>query len=183
MTSASSAAADRLAALEERLERLEAERDIARLIASYGPSVDAADDVTAADLWAEDGVYDVEGWQMAGREEVRSMVASGAHRDLVAGGCSHFLGPAVVTVDGDEAVALCESLVLLRATRTDPDRTDRAGWRAAPSEYVVWRAAANHFRLRRIGGAWQIVARKSRLLDGNSEAHEMLRAGVAGRVV
>ncbi|MGE2735057.1 nuclear transport factor 2 family protein [Mycolicibacterium vaccae] len=173
--------ADRLAALEERLDRLQAERDIARLIASYGPCVDAADAAAAAQLWAEDGTYDVEGWQMAGRDDVRSMVASKGHRDLVDGGCSHFLGPAVVTVDGDDAVALCESLVLLRAAHADPDRVDRSGWRSAPSEYVVWRAAANHFRLRRIDGAWQITARKSRLLDGRSEAHDMLRAGVAGR--
>jgi hypothetical protein len=34
---------DRIAALERRLQRLEDERDITRLIASYGPLVDAGD--------------------------------------------------------------------------------------------------------------------------------------------
>ncbi|MGE2835824.1 nuclear transport factor 2 family protein [Mycobacterium sp. SMC-4] len=163
---------DRLAALEQRLSRLEAERDIQRLIASYGPCVDAADAANAAGLWAEDGTYDVEGWRMSSRDDVRAMVASESHRGLVAAGCSHFLGPAVVTVDGDEAVALCESLVVRRA-----------GTDGAPSEFVVWRAAANHFRLRRIDGTWQIAARTSRLLDGTAAAHDLLRAGIAGRPV
>jgi hypothetical protein len=171
---------DRIVALEARVQRLEDERDIQRLIASYGPCVDAANSDGAAGLWAEDGSYDVEGWRMNNREDVRAMVGSAAHRELVAGGCCHFLGPTVVTVDGDEAVALCESLVLLRAPRADPDRLDHAAWRSAPSEYVVWRAAANHFQLRRGGDGWQIVARKSRMLDGNPGAHRLLTAGIAG---
>jgi hypothetical protein len=158
---------NRLAALEARLQRLEDERDIQRLIASYGPCVDGADSAGAAELWAEDGSYDVEGWRMTGRDDIRAMVDSDHHRALVAGGCCHFLGPAVVTVDGDEAVAVCESLVL----KTSRDK---------PSEYVVWRAAANHFHLRRIAGSWRITARTTRLLNGNPDAHRMLTAGLAG---
>ncbi|OSC25429.1 hypothetical protein B8W69_19290 [Mycobacterium vulneris] len=50
-----------------RLRRLEDERDIARLIASYGPAVDAGDADVAAGLWATDGVCDVDGWQIATR--------------------------------------------------------------------------------------------------------------------
>jgi hypothetical protein len=45
----------------------------------------------------------------------------------------------------------------------------------------VWRARANHFRLRRIDGRWQIVARTTRSLDGKAEARELLSAGIAGR--
>lgn len=174
MTSRPQTADDRIAALEERLDRLEAERDIQRLIASYGPCVDAANAVAAAELWSEDGTYDVEGWRMTSRDDVRAMVDSAGHRSLVAGGCCHFLGPTVVTVDGDDAVALCESLVLLRARYADAERT-------GPSEYVVWRAAANHFRLRRTDGRWRIADRTSRLLNGSDDAHRLLRAGVAGR--
>ena len=96
---------------------------------------------------------------------MRAMVGSSGHQKLVASGCCHFLGPAVVTASGDSAVAVCESLVVVR-------RDD---------EFVVWRAAANHFHLSRHAGDWQIVARKSRLLNGSGEAHTLLRAGVAGR--
>lgn len=53
--------------LVARLQNLEDERDIARLIASYGPLVDAGDADGVAALWAEDGGYDVEGWQMTSR--------------------------------------------------------------------------------------------------------------------
>ncbi|QRY44478.1 nuclear transport factor 2 family protein [Mycolicibacterium boenickei] len=159
-----------LAALEARLRRLEDERDIARLIASYGPLVDAADADGTAALWATDGRYEVEGWAMAGRADVHAMVSSTSHRALVATGCSHFLGPAVVTVDGDTAVAVCESLVLVR--RETPDD--------GSSEYVVWRATANHFELARIDGRWQIRRRSSRLLIGDPAAHRLLTAGVAG---
>ncbi|MFN6545141.1 nuclear transport factor 2 family protein [Mycolicibacterium nivoides] len=159
-----------LAALEARLRRLEDERDIARLIASYGPLVDAADADGTAALWATDGRYEVEGWAMAGRADVHAMVSSTSHRALVATGCSHFLGPAVVTVDGDTAVAVCESLVLVR--RETPDD--------GSSEYGVWRATANHFELARIDGRWQISRRSSRLLNGDPAAHRLLTAGVAG---
>ncbi|MCV7006387.1 nuclear transport factor 2 family protein [Mycobacterium gordonae] len=141
-----------------RLQRLEDERDIARLIASYGPAVDAGDPDATARLWAQDGVYDIDLMRMEGREEVRAMVDSTAHQKMVKNGCSHFLGPAVVTVDGDAAVAVCESLVLVR---------DGDGYR-------VWRATANHFALRRIDGRWQISVRTSRVLDGSPEARAVL---------
>ncbi|OBH13254.1 hypothetical protein A9X03_25145 [Mycobacterium sp. E1715] len=152
--------------LSARLRRLEDERDIARLIASYGPAVDAGDAEATAGLWASDGSYDVDGWRMEGRAAVHAMVESSAHQKLVAKGCCHFLGPCVVTVSGDSAVALCESLVLIR---------DGDGYR-------VWRCTANHFELVRVGGQWRIGARTSRILDGNPAAHALLTAGLAGSV-
>lgn len=172
----------RLQQLEERLRAVEDERAIARLIATYGPAVDAADAAGAAALWSADGVYDVEGWRMTGRDDVEAMVRSPGHRRLVQNGCCHFLGPAAVTVRGDDAVAVCESLVVLRAADGYPERESSATQSGLPAPgYVVWRAAANHFRLRRIEGRWQITVRTSRLLDGNPEAHDLLTAGVAGR--
>ncbi|MEZ0049321.1 ketosteroid isomerase-like protein [Mycobacterium sp. MAA66] len=151
--------------LVARLQNLEDERDIAHLIASYGPLVDAGDADGVAARWAEDGGYDVEGWQMTSRADVHAMVNSTGHQGLVASGCCHFLGPAVVTVSGDTAVAVCESLVVVRRD----------------TQFVVWRAAANHFQLSRTAGSWQIAARKSRLLNGSGEGHGLLTAGVAGR--
>ncbi|WP_205873584.1 nuclear transport factor 2 family protein [Mycobacterium camsae] len=147
-----------------RLRMLEDERDIARLIASYGPAVDAADPDAAAGLWAQDGVYDIDLMRLEGRDDLRAMVNSGAHQKMVNNGCSHFLGPAVVTVDGDTAVAVCESLVLVREG----------------DGYRVWRATANHFALRRIEGRWRIGTRTSRVLDGNPQAHALLTRGLNG---
>lgn len=155
-----------------RLQRLEDQQAIAKLVASYGPSVDAGNADRAADLWAVDGTYDVEGWQMIGRVGIHEMVSSTSHQALVAHGCCHFLGPAVVTVEGDTAVAVCESLVLLR--QAGSDSTGSAG------HYRVWRSTANHFVLNRIADQWQITTRTSRILDGDTYAHVLLEAGLDG---
>ncbi|MBN9635783.1 MAG: nuclear transport factor 2 family protein, partial [Actinobacteria bacterium] len=79
----------RLTELEARLRRVEDERAVERMIASYGPLVDAgeADDVAA--MWAPDGVYDVEDWLMTGRGAVAAMVRSPGHQDLITTGCTH----------------------------------------------------------------------------------------------
>ncbi len=152
--------------LAARLRRLEDDRDIRQLIASYGPAVDAGDADAAARLWATDGVYDVDGWRMNSRADVHAMISSDAHQKLVAKGCCHFLGPCVVTLAGDEAVAVCESMVLVR---------DGDGYR-------VWRATAHHFVLTRVDDRWQIATRTSRVLDGNPDARALLAKGLAGSV-
>jgi hypothetical protein len=78
--------------LAARLRRLENDRDIRQLIASYSPTVDAGDPDAAARLWATDGICDVDGWRMEGRADIHAMISSEAHQKLVAKGCCHFLG-------------------------------------------------------------------------------------------
>jgi ketosteroid isomerase-like protein len=160
-------AEDRIAALEQRLRRVEDELAIGRLMASYGPLVDAGDADAVAGLWAEDGEYDVEGWHMRSRAEVAEMVRSPAHQGLIGGGSAHFLGPVRVEVDGDQAIAVCESILV--------QRNDNGS-----SGYRVWRAGANHVMLRRTAAGWRIVKRISRQLDGSAEARDLLAAGVMG---
>ena len=158
---------DRLDELERRLRALEDERAIARLIASYGPLVDSGDADAVAALWALDGTYDVEEWQMSGRADVAAMVRSDAHQGLIARGCCHFFGPPVITVDGDEAVAVCQSTLWVR-------RESRG--------YQVARAGVHLIRLRRAGAGWEIVTRTARQLDGGSAALDLVRAGLGGGV-
>ena len=150
--------------LEKRVRVIEDARAIERLIASYGPLVDAGEADGTAELWAVDGSYHVEGWQMRSRDDVAAMVRSDAHQGLIRRGCCHFLGPSVVTVAGDDALAVCESVLLLR-------RDDG---------YIAARAGANHFRLQRVDGRWQITERRTHALDGSTEPREMLAAGVIG---
>jgi len=158
---------ERLAALERRLSRVEDELAISRLMASYGPLVDAGDADAVARLWAEDGEYDVDGWCMRGRADVAEMVRSPAHQGLISQGSAHFLGPVHVDIDGDEAIAVCESIVV---------RHNEDG-----SGYRVWRAGANHITLRRTPAGWQIVKRATRKLDGSDEARNLLAVGALGR--
>jgi uncharacterized protein (TIGR02246 family) len=103
---------ERLGVLEQRLRRAEDELAIARLMASYGPLADAGDADAVAGLWAEDGEYDVDGWHMRSRADIAEMVRSPAHQGLISGGSAHFLGPVHIDVAGDEAVAVCESILV-----------------------------------------------------------------------
>ena len=157
---------ERLTALEERLRRVEDELAISRLIASYGPLVDAGDAEAVAALWVEDGQYEVAGRHMRSRADIAAMVHSPAHQDLIGGGSAHFLGPVCVDVDRDQAVAVCESILVRRS--------DDGGYR-------VWRASANHLTLRRTTAGWRIVKRTTQALDGSQQARDLLAAGAMGQ--
>lgn len=156
----------RLAALERRLRQLEDEREIAHLIAGYGPLVDAgaADEVAA--LWTEDGVYDVDEVYLAGAPAIRKMVESSAHHRWIDGGCAHVVGPPRITVDGDEAVAVCHSLMVVN--------TDEG--------FTVRRATANHWQLRRTAEGWRATVRTNRVLDGRTESPALLGQGARGEL-
>lgn len=152
---------DRLAELESRLRRLEDERDIAQLIAAYGPLVDAGAAVEVAELWTHDGIYDVDEVYLEGHEQLAAMVRSKAHQSWIEGGCAHFVGPALVSVDGDTAVAVCHSLMVVR--------TD--------GRFRVRRATANHWELTRTDDGWRASRRTNRVLDGRAESPALLLAG------
>lgn len=151
-----------LAVLEARIQRLEDEAAVARLIASYGPLVDAGAAEAVAALWKADGVYDVDELVMRGRDEIVAMVESANHQGWIAGGCAHFVGPPVVTVTGDDAVAVCHSLMVVNQD----------------GRFLVRRATANHWRLRRTATGWQVTVRTNRVLDGRTESPVLLASGL-----
>lgn len=156
---------DRLAALEARVRRLEDEQAIAQLVASYGPLVDAGHADEVADLWTEDGVYDVDELMMGDQAAIHAMVLGEDHQGLIGRGATHFLGPAHGTVDGDEARAVCHSILLVHHE----------------GRFHPVRAGANLFRLVRTGDGWRIRHRTTRALAGSEEARLLLGAGVTGR--
>lgn len=162
---------DRLVALETRLRALEDREEIAELIASYGPLVDSGSADEVAAQWTEDGVYDVDEITMNGRDEIRAMVRSKNHQGWIAGGCAHFLGPVKVTVAGDEAVAVCHSLMVI----------NQGGSFEESPDFVVRRATAHHFELVRGTDGWLVAKRTSRVLDGRTEAPALLRLGATGQ--
>lgn len=154
---------DRLAMLDQRLRRLEDEAEISRLIATYGPLADAGDAEAVAAMWVEDGVYDVDEITMTGRAEILAMVRSTNHQAWIAGGCAHFVGPVRVCVDTPAglAEAVGHSLMVVN-----------------DDGFVVRRATANVWQLRRTDEGWRVVVRTSRILDGRAEAPALLgRAG------
>lgn len=154
---------DRISALEDRLRLLEDEREITRLVASYGPLVDAGRD-EVADLWTADGVYDVDELFMGDREAVLAMVRSPEHQGLLARGCAHFLGPVHVTVEGDRARAVCHSVLLV----------------AHEGRNYPVRIGANLWHLVRTDDGWRAQHRVTRALTGSEEARALLAEGVLG---
>ena len=156
---------DRLADLEQRLARLEDERDIVALVASYGPLVDAGRADEVASMWTEDGIYDVDEVYMGDQAAIHDMVTGEAHQGLIHGGATHFLGPAHVSVTGDTARAVCHSILLVH----------RKG------RYYPVRSGANLFHLVRTGEGWRVKRRTTRALDGSGESRALLAAGITGR--
>lgn len=156
----------RLRLLEARLQSLEDERDITRLILSYGPLVDSGTAKEVAGLWEEDGVYDVDELRMEGQAKITAMVRSSAHQKWLEDGCAHFQGPPHVTVTGDRAVAVSYSLMVVHE---------------APSKgFRVHRGTANRWELHRSSHGWRVTARTSRVLDGRSESPELLLGALRG---
>jgi uncharacterized protein (TIGR02246 family) len=150
----------RLAALEQRVTVLEDELAIHRLIVRYGLAVDIGDADRSAEVFAEDGVYDADVRLMQGREDVRDMVRSERHQKMV-GRCAHQIGPAVVKVDADRAVAVGYSRVYLRGD----------------DGISIYRVSYNRWSLERQAGQWRIVHRRTRLL-GHEEGAAVIRDGL-----
>ena len=149
---------DTLAALERRVEQLEDELAIHRLIVRYGLAVDVGDGNDAAAVFTLDGVYDVDVGRMEGRDAVRRMVAGEQHQTMV-GHCAHQIGPAVVELlSRDRAVATGYSRVYLQT---------RAG-------IHIYRVSCNRWELVKGSDGWLIARRLTRLL-GHDEANAVLR--------
>lgn len=154
---------ERVEALEARVHTLDDKIAINDLITAYGPAVDSGCAEAVASLWTEDGVYDVDTGIMNGRKAIEAMVRSKAHQSWIGGGCGHLSEPLHVIVDGDTAVATGHTQLVIH----NGDGTFR-----------VHRVTANRWELVRQDGAWQVAKRTGRVLDGRSEARDLLAAGV-----
>jgi hypothetical protein len=159
----------RLAAVEARLRKAEDHLEILNLLNTYGPLVDSATGAPAGDLWVPGGGYnftlpDGGTKRLEAPAEIAEMYGWPGHLDLVNTGCAHLTGTPKITVDGDEAHAVGYSFVVLRE---DPEGGDR--------RWFLWRAAVNHWTLRRTEDGWRIVERFNRALDGSPESHETMR--------
>lgn len=150
----------RLAALEARVRELEDHAAVQRLVAAYGPAVDRGDGAAAGELFTSDGRYDVDTGVYSGADGVAEMVQSRPHRRLLDGGCAHLLTPPDIRIDGDRAVAVGHSLLVLR--------------RADGSGYDVLRATSSRWECAREADGWRVVRRTSRLLDGTPQARALL---------
>jgi len=150
-----------VASLARRVQALEDELAIHRVIVRYGLAVDTGDAERSAAVFTPDAVYDVDVRLMEGRAAVADMVRGDHHQQMV-GRCAHQIGPAVVQLDGDRAVALGYSRVYLRSA----------------DGIAVYRVSLNRWELERRDGGWLIARRRTRLL-GHAEAKAIFADGLA----
>ncbi len=155
---------ERLDALEARCRKAEDHLEILNLLNSYGPLVDSCTAREAGELWVEGGGYsftkpDGEPARLEAPDELAGMYSWPGHVELTETGCAHLTATPKVSVDGDDAQALAYSVVILR----EDDR------------WFLWRAAINHWTLKRTEAGWRIVERFNRPLDGSVESHETMQ--------
>lgn len=152
----------RIAELERRVAQLEDHLAVLQLLGAYGPLVDAGRAEEVAALWEPDGTYDYDADAPAleGHEQIVAMVRSQAHQGLLREGCGHVIGPPLVHVDGDAAVATCYSLLVRH-------ESEGGGYRVA-------RLSANRWELHRDERGWRVTRRTNRLLDGRAEGRDLL---------
>ena len=144
--------------IEQRLQAVEDELAIIRLIASYGPMVDTGLPDLAPQLFADDGFYDVSVGRLEGPDAVRAMLSSDEHQTVVRQGIAHVMGMPFVTIDGDKATAVNATQLFLRES----------------DGYRIFRIAQNLWNLAREGGRWKIVGRYNRLIGDDDEARLLL---------
>ncbi len=154
----------RLLELERRLQKAEDQLEIQNLLMSYGPLVDSATAEPAGALWVEGGGYsftlpDGGTKRLAAPDEIAGMYGWPGHLDLVNTGCAHMTATPKITVDGDDAQAVGYSVVILK----EGDR------------WILWRAAVNHWTLKRTADGWRIAERFNRALDGSPESHATMK--------
>jgi len=156
------------AGLGPRLGGGEDRLDVLNLLTPYAPVGDSAAAEPAGKLWVEGGGYnftlpDGGTKRLAAPDEVAGMYSWPGHLDLVNTGCAHLTATPKITVDGDEAQAVGYSVVILREGE----------------RWFLWRAAVNHWTLRRTEDGWRIVERFNRALDGSEESHATMRKVLA----
>jgi hypothetical protein len=149
-----------VADLRRRLQLLEDEREIARLVSHYGPLVDSNSREEAAELWTEDGTYanDIGSW--TGRAEIAGILAGQIHQTLISGGAAHFLSVPYIVVDGDRAIATNYGLV----------------FRRAGEGFDIFRLISIRWECERTEEGWRVRYRLNQLLDGSALGRQILAA-------
>jgi hypothetical protein len=150
---------ERLAALEARLQAVEDQLAIHRLVNSWGPAVDTGSGEAAAALFSEDAVLQSDLSYLVTPASVKAMVYGEGHQSLIRGGSAHIPAFPIVNVDGDRANAVGYTRV----------------YRFTPEGYEVWRVSANYWEFRRTPDGWRVTNRTNHVIDGGPEASEILR--------
>lgn len=156
----------RISEAHTRLDAAQDELAILRILAAYSPRVDSGDAEGVAELWTEDGTYDVDTGVLEGHDGLTEMVSGDAHQGLIAHGCGHVPSLPLVLVDGDRAVATGYTQLVVRSSK--------------PGRYTVLRVTASRWELERRGPVeapdrgWRVVLRTARAVTDDGEGRALL---------
>ena len=153
---------ERLAVMEKRLHLLEDQAAIYQILACYGPAADSGSSQRAAQLWTEDGVYDLHTQIMQGQQDIVNELEGEWHQGLIHQGSAHIMSLPYVTINGDEAVATGYS----RLYRREDDA------------FKVLSCSANRWELTRTPQGWRVKQRITRRLNGSEDSHALFARGV-----
>jgi len=139
--------------LTERVRQLEDYREIAQLVAQYGPAADSGSMTAATKLWEKDGVYDVLDVQrMEGRGAIQTMLEGPGHQAVLTAGCGHIVTPPHIVIDGDEATGRSHQLLVV--------------WDKEAERFWVMRVSATKWHWKRTDKGWKIHTRTNHNLNG-----------------
>jgi hypothetical protein len=150
---------ERIRLLENRLLHVEDRLAIVQLMAGYGPAVDGSCQRDAANVWTEDGVYELDSNSFEGRANIIAMLESDQTRALINGGSAHVLSTPHIVIEGDTAVATCTSRL----------------YRYAGDEFRVLRATANRWEFVRTPQGWRVKRRINKTLNGSEESKRLFQ--------
>jgi hypothetical protein len=148
--------------LARRIARIEDEQAVRDVLARYCLAADAGDDVAARALFSDDAAVDIDAAVfMTGADEVAASFRSDAHRGMLPN-AAHVMGPMLVAIDGDRAVATGYMTLYMKQEAIALVRLSLGRWEFA-----------------RAGGTWRIVRRIARSV-GRDDTRVLLES--AGRV-
>jgi uncharacterized protein (TIGR02246 family) len=153
---------DLVAQLLARVEALEDERAIQKVLTRYGFAVDSGDAEATGNIYTEDTHIDIDGVAfMDGREQSKGIVTSPAHQGIMPN-CAHVMGPFVIQLDGQKATATGYATVYVKED----------------GQVRVWRQSYGRWTLRKeADGQWRVRERISRS-TGRDDCQAVLNAAL-----
>jgi uncharacterized protein (TIGR02246 family) len=153
---------DLVAQLLKRVEALEDERAIQKVLTRYGFAVDSGDADGTGNIYTEDTHIDIDGVSfMDGRDQARGIVTSPLHQGIMPN-CAHVMGPFVIELGGETAVATGYATVYVKED----------------GQVRVWRQSYGRWTLRKDpDGVWRVLERISRS-TGRDDCQAVLNAAL-----
>src|SRR6266702_474057 len=159
--------------LEQRLQAIEDQLEIYRLIASHPPSADTGADFYTRQVYTTDGVFDL-GDELEGAHgnlAIAAITKTPGHQRAIASGLIHFVGLPLIELQGDAAYVTSYLQILTPDPFGEPHEVPNHGVTHGYRIHGVW---VSRWSLVRTSEGWKINNRSLRLLDDSRAGREIL---------